>query len=206
MSEILEKTLAIIKPDAVQYATEIEEIMQQEGFTILQKRNLQLSPEQASEFYEEHFGKAFFHDLITYMTSGPIMVYSLARDDAIAQWRKLIGPTNTSVAQEEAPESLRAKYGTDDGKNGFHGSDSPTSADRELKYFFPGTINEPVMTGQAAKDYLAETVNPTLLKGLTQLCKNKPSDPIIWLADWLLMNNPNKPLTEECQPQSDAGE
>jgi hypothetical protein len=58
-------------------------------------------------------------------------------------------------------------------------------------------ILEPLLTGEAVTDYLAESVNPTLLEGLAQLCKVKPADPVVWLADWLLMNNPNKPRTDE---------
>lgn len=58
-------------------------------------------------------------------------------------------------------------------------------------------ILEPLLTGEAVTDYLAQSVNPTLLEGLAQLCKVKPTDPVVWLADWLLMNNPNKPKTDE---------
>jgi hypothetical protein len=58
-------------------------------------------------------------------------------------------------------------------------------------------ILEPLLTGEAVTDYLAESVNPTLLEGLGQLCKVKPADPVVWLADWLLMNNPNKPRTDD---------
>ena len=75
--------------------------------------------------------------------------------------------------------SLRAIYGTDDQRNALHGSDSFSSAQREIRFFFPDSIVEPVATGQAAKDYLSKTVNPTLLKGLTQLCKEKPADPVV---------------------------
>jgi len=68
-----------------------------------------------------------------------------------------------------------------------------SSSQREIRFFFPDCIVEPVATGQAAKDYLSKSVNPTLLKGLTDLAKKKPEDPVLWLADWLLENNPNKP-------------
>ncbi len=79
----VERTLAIIKPDAVSKASEIEEIILRAGFTILQKRRVHLTPEQASEFYAEHYGKMFFPSLVAFMSSGPIVVYSLGREHAI---------------------------------------------------------------------------------------------------------------------------
>lgn len=201
MSELNERTLAVIKPDAEKFSKEVEQLVKDEGFAILQQRRVLLTPEQASDFYEEHLDKPFFLDLIAYMTSGPVVAYALSKPNAVQEWRTMIGPTNVSVAKAEAPDSLRARFGTDDNRNGFHGSDSLESSEREIRFFFPSAIVEPVMSGQAAKDYLALTVNPTLLKGLTQLCKHKPADPIIWLADWLLVNNPNKPVVEDFSPQ-----
>jgi len=127
------------------------------------------------------------------MSSGPIIVLMIAKDQAISYWRELIGPTNTIKARQTHPECLRALYGTDDQRNALHGSDSFSSSQREIRFFFPDCIVEPVATGQAAKDYLSKSVNPTLLKGLTDLAKKKPEDPVLWLADWLLENNPNKP-------------
>ncbi|XP_013390058.1 nucleoside diphosphate kinase homolog 5 [Lingula anatina] len=189
----VEKTLAIIKPDAIHKCDEIEDIILRSGFCILQKRRVHLTPEQASDFYAEHYGKLFFPSLVAYMSSGPIIVLVLSRDNAISYWRELVGPTNTLKARETHPDSLRAIYGTDDQRNALHGSDSFSNAAREIRFFFSDSIVEPVAVGQAAKDYLARTVNPTLLRGLTQLCKEKPSDPVVWLADWLLQNNPNKP-------------
>lgn len=193
----VERTLAIIKPDALGKAEEIEDIILRSGFSILQKRRVQLTPEQASDFYAEHFGKLFFPSLVAYMSSGPIITLVLARDKAISYWRELIGPTNALKARETHPDCLRAIYGTDDQRNGLHGSDSYSSAEREIRFFFPDSIVEPIPVGEAARDYLAKTVNPTLMKGLTELCKKKPEDPVIWLADWLLSNNPNKPKVKE---------
>jgi len=189
----VERTLAIIKPDALHKAEEIEDIILRSGFAILQKRRVHLTPEQASDFYAEHYGKLFFPSLVAYMSSGPIIVLMIAKDQAISYWRELIGPTNTIKARQTHPECLRAVYGTDDQRNALHGSDGFGSSQREIRFFFPDCIVEPVATGQAAKDYLSKTVNPTLLKGLTDLAKKKPEDPVLWLADWLLENNPNKP-------------
>ncbi|PAA85954.1 hypothetical protein BOX15_Mlig014025g2 [Macrostomum lignano] len=189
----VERTLAVIKPDAVHHADEIEDVITRSGFSVLQKRKVQLTPEQSSEFYAEHFGKMFFPSLITYMSSGPVVALVLAKDQAISSWRELIGPTNSLIAKQTHPDCLRAKYGTDDQQNALHGSDSFTTAEKEIRFFFPDSIVEPIPIGEAAKSYLARTVNPTVLKGLTELCKKKPNDPITWLANWLLENNPNKP-------------
>ncbi|CAD5120997.1 DgyrCDS9541 [Dimorphilus gyrociliatus] len=193
----VERTLAIIKPDATEKEEEIKDIVLRSGFTILQRRKVHLTPEQASEFYAEHYGKLFFPSLIAYMSSGPIVAVALSKDKAISHWRQLLGPTSTFKARDTNPDSLRAIYGTDDQRNALHGSDSYSNAEREIRFFFPDSVVEPVPVGQAARDYLKRQVNPTLLKGLTELCKNKPQDPVIWLADWLLENNPNKPSIKD---------
>jgi len=197
MSITVEKTLCMIKPDAVSRAAEIEEHILNANFTITNKRWVYLKPEHCSEFYNEHSSKIFFPSLVAFMSSGPIIAMELAKEDAIKSWRELMGQTNSHKARELSPGSIRALYGTDEQRNAVHGSDSPTSAERELRFFFSEGISEPVPHGQKARDYLDANVNPTLLKGLTELCKQKPADPMIWLADWLLANNPYKPKLEK---------
>ena len=115
------------------------------------------------------------------MRSGPCVVMVLSRDKAINLWRELIGPTKTSEARAQAPSSLRALYGTTDTQNGLHGSDSQLSAAREIRFFFPDSVVEPIKSGEEAKEYLAQNVNPTLLKGLTELAKQKPENPKVKL-------------------------
>ena len=105
--------------------------------SLLQQRRLRLSPEQAADFYAEHYGKMFFPSLIAYMHSNDILILVLAKLDAVAEWRRIIGPTDARRAKEEAPESLRAIYGHDQTRNALHGSDSTFSAEREIKYMFP---------------------------------------------------------------------
>ncbi|KAM3848064.1 nucleoside diphosphate kinase homolog 5 isoform 1-T2 [Vipera latastei] len=189
----VERTLAIIKPDIINKEVEIEDIILRSGFTIVQKRKLQLSPEQCSNFYVEQYGKMFFPNLTAYMSSGPLVAMVLARQKAISYWKELLGPSSTIVAKETHPDSLRAIYGTDDLRNGLHGSANFSSAEREIRFMFPEVLIEPIPAKQAAKDYLNLYVIPTLLKGLTALSKKKPADPFIWLADWLIENNPNTP-------------
>lgn len=194
----LEKTYGMIKPDAVR-AGKVDAILkaaEHAGFIVVKTQQQQLTPERAGEFYAEHKGKPFYDNLVGFMSSGPIVACCLAKTNAIADWRELMGPTNTFKAQEEAPDSLRARFGTDGTMNATHGSDSPASAMRELKFFFPNIILDPVPEGAAAREYIKENLTPTLVKGLAALCKAKPSasklEAVQWLADWLLANNPNK--------------
>ncbi|CAF0852420.1 unnamed protein product [Adineta steineri] len=189
----VERTLALIKPDAVNKAIDIETVILNQGFTILQKRRVILTAEQCSDFYSEHYGKKFFPSLVAFMTSAPLVAMVLAKENAIQQWRELIGPTNSDVAKETNPDSIRALFGTNEQKNAVHGSDSAVSAEREIRFFFPNCIVEPIPVGQPAKDYLEQNVNKTLMKALTALCKEKPKDPVLWLADKLMEINPYKP-------------
>ncbi|KFP72461.1 Nucleoside diphosphate kinase 5, partial [Acanthisitta chloris] len=192
----VERTLALIKPDVIDKEEEIEDLILRSGFLIVQKRKLHLSPEQCSNFYADQFGKVFFPNLTAYMSSGPIVALVLARHCAVSYWKELLGPSNSIRAQRTHPHSLRALYGTDKLRNALHGSHSIASAEREIKFMFPEVIPQPVPTGQSARDYLNLHVKPTLLAGLTALCREKPADPMIWLADWLIKHNPNKPRVQ----------
>ncbi|XP_051505301.1 nucleoside diphosphate kinase homolog 5-like isoform X2 [Myxocyprinus asiaticus] len=189
----VERTLALIKPDAIHKADEVEDIILRCGFTILQKRKLHLSPEQCSDFYIEHYGKLFFPHLTAFMSSGPVVALALARHQAIATWKSIMGPVSSIKARETHPDCLRARFGTCDLRNAVHGSESSFAAEREIRFIFPNSVIEPIPMGDTTKDYLSRYVSPTLLNGLTELCKRKPADPYTWLADWLLNNNPNKP-------------
>jgi nucleoside-diphosphate kinase len=177
----VQKTLAIIKPDAIDRAEEIIEDIKQHKFAIVQQRCIRLSPEQAADFYAEHYGKMFFPSLVAFMSSREIMVLVLAKPDAISSWRDLIGQTDARRAKEEQPNCLRAKYGHDNTKNGLHGSDSVYSAEREIKFMFIDRcgVLEPVKRSDNMRDYLEKNINPTLIKGLTELSKQKPEDPLV---------------------------
>uniref|UniRef100_A0A2P2I632 Nucleoside diphosphate kinase homolog 5 n=1 Tax=Hirondellea gigas TaxID=1518452 RepID=A0A2P2I632_9CRUS len=193
-STAIQRTLALIKPDAVNRATEIEKTIGEEGFTIVERRTVKLNKSEAEQFYEEHTGKPFFESLIEYMTAGEVLAFILSREEAVAHWRKVLGPTKVSVARQDAPSSLRARFGDpdNDSHNGTHGSDAVASAQREIKFFFPDLTLDAALTGEGAKEYLSHAVSPLLVRGLTELCRERPEEPITWLADWLLTNNPNK--------------
>ena len=131
----MEKTFAIIKPDAVAAGNsgKIIDRIEQEGFKIISMKKIRLSKEQAEGFYAVHKEKPFFNDLTDFMSSGPCIVMALEKDNAILDWRKLMGATNPADAEEG---SLRKLYGKNIDNNATHGSDAPETAAIELKYFF----------------------------------------------------------------------
>jgi nucleoside-diphosphate kinase len=131
----MEKTLMIIKPDAVagRHIGEIVSRVENEGFQITGMRFLRLSTVQAEEFYEIHRERPFFRDLVRYMTSGPVVVGRLERNGAVEHWRKVIGATDPTKA---TPGTIRNLYGTNIEANAVHGSDSPENGERETRFFF----------------------------------------------------------------------
>jgi len=132
-----ERTFGIIKPDAVakNAVGGIVDMIEQAGFKIVGLRYTRLSPGEAQGFYAVHKERPFFASLVAFMTSGPVVVMALEREDAIKRYRDLMGPTDSKKA---AAGTIRGKYGTDIEKNAVHGSDGPETAKFELGYFFPG--------------------------------------------------------------------
>jgi nucleoside-diphosphate kinase len=131
----VERTFAIIKPDAVQHkvAGQILSRIEETGLEIVAMKKLQLSEERARGFYAVHKERPFFNDLVGFMTSGPVVALVLEGEGAIKQWRDLMGPTNS----KEAPAgTLRGDFGTDLEQNATHGSDAPETARLEISYFF----------------------------------------------------------------------
>lgn len=131
-----EKTLGLVKPDAIQHLGKIVHAVQQAGFKLGAMKMCRLSKAEAEAFYAEHRGRPFFEKLTAFMSSGRVLAMELVAPGAIAKWRNLIGPTDSNQARAQAPSSLRAHFGTDTTYNATHGSDSPASAARELGFFF----------------------------------------------------------------------
>ncbi|PVD23593.1 hypothetical protein C0Q70_16865 [Pomacea canaliculata] len=107
------------------------------GFYFVKSKHLQMSRERAEQFYEEHKGKFFLNRLVNFMSSGPIWTHVLAREDAIAEWRRIMGPTKVLKTIYEAPHTIRGQYGLTDTRNCAHGSDSEATAQKEIQFFFP---------------------------------------------------------------------
>ncbi|XP_059477660.1 nucleoside diphosphate kinase 6 [Neocloeon triangulifer] len=136
-------TLAIVKPHVVKAPHALQGVRQaieENGFKVLATRKVQLSEKEASEFYSEHKGRFFYNRLVNFMISGPIEVQVLAKEDAIKEWRRLLGPTKVFRAIFSEPDSLRGRFGLTDTRNALHGSDSEESAAKEIKFFFPDAI------------------------------------------------------------------
>ena len=133
----IERTLAIIKPDAVENrdAGKILARIEEEGFTIVAMRMIRMTRKEAEGFYAVHRERPFFGDLTAYMSSGPAVVMVLEKDDAIGTWRKVMGATNPTEAAEG---TIRKRFGESIERNATHGSDAPETAAFETGYFFSG--------------------------------------------------------------------
>ena len=131
----IERTLFIVKPDAIarNLAGRILAHVEAEGFRLAEARLTQLTREQCQEFYSEHVGKGFFNELVDFMTSGSVLLTCLEREDAVATLRRVIGATDPAQA---ADGTIRKLYAESKGRNSVHASDSPASAEREVKLFF----------------------------------------------------------------------
>ena len=131
----LEQTLSIIKPDAVErnLDQEIKNIFLSNEFKIVKEKKIQLEKSDAEKFYKVHETKPFYNDLCAYLSSGPIVVMILEKENAVLANRELMGATNPKEAKED---TIRKKYGISIDKNSVHGSDSPENAKIEIGFFF----------------------------------------------------------------------
>ena len=131
----LELTLSIIKPDAVERKLdeEIKNMFRNKGFNILKEKKIQVSKTEAEQFYKVHQAKPFYNDLCAYLSSGPILVMILEKENAVLANRELMGATNPENAEEG---TIRKKYGISIDKNSVHGSDSVENAKIEIDFFF----------------------------------------------------------------------
>ena len=131
----IERTLSIIKPDAVERKldNEIKDMFKNSGFTIVKEKKIQLAKSEAEQFYKVHETKPFYNELCAYLSSGPIVVMILEKDNAVLDNRKLMGATNPKDAEEE---TIRKKFGISIDKNSVHGSDSVENGKIEIDFFF----------------------------------------------------------------------
>ena len=131
----IEKTLSIIKPDAVErnLDNEIKQMFIKNGFNIFKEKKIQIEKSEAEKFYKVHETKPFYNDLCAYLSSGPIVAMILEKENAVVDNRKLMGATNPKDAEEG---TIRKKYGISIDKNSVHGSDSVENAKIEIDFFF----------------------------------------------------------------------
>ena len=132
---MIEQTLSIIKPDAVErnLVSEIKSFFKKNNLIISKTKKVKITKEEALEFYKEHQTKPFYNDLCNYLSSGPIVVMVLEGEDAISKNRKIMGATDPSKAEDG---SIRKMYGISIDKNSVHGSDSSENAKNEIVFFF----------------------------------------------------------------------
>ena len=135
MNNKIEQTLSIIKPDAVErnLENEIKEMFKLKGFNIVREKKIRIEKAEAEKFYKVHETKPFYNDLCEYLSSGPIVVIILERENAVLNNRELMGATNPKDAKEG---TIRKKYGISIDKNSVHGSDSLENAKIEIEFFF----------------------------------------------------------------------
>ena len=131
----IEQTLSIIKPDAVErnLDNEIKEFFKKNNFVIVKEKKIQIEKEEAEKFYKVHETKPFYNELCSYLSSGPIVVMILEKENAVLANRELMGATNPSEAKDG---TIRNKYGISIDKNSVHGSDSVENAKIEIDFFF----------------------------------------------------------------------
>ncbi len=135
---MIEQTFAMIKPDAVAagYTGDIINMIEKAGFQIIRLIKVQLNTEITQHFYDVHKERPFFGELVEFIVSGPVVLMALEKENAVADWRKLMGATNPA---EAAQGTVRALYAKSIGENAVHGSDSVENAQRELSMFFANT-------------------------------------------------------------------
>ena len=131
-----QRTLCIIKPDAVKknVAGSILQMILDSGFKVKGMKLVQLSEAQAGKFYEVHKERPFYKDLVSFMTSGPVIPIALEKEEGILAWRTLIGATDPAEAEEG---TIRKKFAASKGENAVHGSDSEENGKLEISFFFP---------------------------------------------------------------------
>ena len=131
----IEQTLSIIKPDAVErnLDNEIKEMFKNKGFKIIKEKKIQIEKSEAEKFYKVHETKPFYSDLCAYLSSGPIVVMILEKENSVLANRELMGSTNPKDAEDG---TIRKKYGISIDKNSVHGSDSVENAKTEIEFFF----------------------------------------------------------------------
>ncbi len=131
----MEKTFAIIKPNSVKknQIGKIISMMEEDGLKVVAARMSSLSKSDAEGFYAEHKARPFFNSLVSFMTSGPVLLMTLEGENAVEKYRKLMGATDPAKA---APQTIRKLFADSLEANSVHGSDSPQSAQREIQYFF----------------------------------------------------------------------
>jgi len=222
----MQRTLCIVKPDAIANLLAIKNEIDAAGFTVLKEKQTTLTEERAKEFYRDSVDKPSFSAIVKEATAGPCCAMVLCRLEAVSVWKQLMGEESVKEARKNSPGSIRARFGRDGQRNAVHGSDSLKAAALEIRFFFPEMSADPIPDDNEVRDFLfrksavsamdlktlsdAEATNfqadPTLQQllsnGLVGLCQVKPKGlgAAQWLSSWLEENNPNGPKVHAFSP------
>uniref|UniRef100_A0A8B9DI95 NME/NM23 family member 8 n=1 Tax=Anser cygnoides TaxID=8845 RepID=A0A8B9DI95_ANSCY len=181
--------------DSVFYS--IIQRIKDDGFEIAMQKEINLSEEQAREFYKEHENEDYFPFLLEQMTNGPTLVLALTRENAVAHWRNLLGPKTIEEAKKENPNSLRAQYAVDNIPiNQLHGSSSPNDAQKELEFFFPQEHTLALIKPDAAKKHKDDIMQKVKDAGFT-ISKIKEEALTREMATKFYKDHEGKPFFEE---------
>jgi len=223
----VQRTLCIVKPDAIANLMAIRTEIGSAGFTILKEKQTTLTEERAKEFYRDLAEEPSFSAIVKEASSGPCCAMVLCRLEAVSVWKQLMGDESVKEARKQSPGSLRARFGRDGQRNAVHGSDSVKAAALEIRFFFPEMSADPLPDDNEVRDFLfrksavsamdlktlsdAEATNfqadPTLQQllssGLVGLCQTKPHGlkAAEWLSSWLEVNNPNTKVHDFFPPE-----
>jgi nucleoside diphosphate kinase/adenylate kinase family enzyme len=220
-----QQTLLIVKPDAMDKLGDIIAKVGEANFTVLEKKVLQLSEVRATAFFESEKGKVNFPSMIRHMTSGPLCALVVARTSAVSTLQQLCGPEAPRDAKATQPKSLRAVFGRDLQRNAVYCSNGAKEAQKDIAFIFPHITQNPLPDREETQDFLLRKsvaakssltevkpgtgfdIEPSLLqfvsKGLVSLCQTRPHgeldnlEALSYLSDWLVSNNPNKPVVAE---------
>ncbi|CAE7312691.1 AK1 [Symbiodinium sp. CCMP2592] len=213
----LERTLCIVKPDAIANLVAIKTEIEAAGFTVLKEKQTTLSEERAKEFYRSSKSDPSFAAVVKESCSGPCCAMVLCRVEAVTVLKQLMGNASVKEAKKSRPGSLRARFGRDGQRNAVHGSESLKDAVQEIRFFFPEMGVDPLPDDNEVRDFifrksarasmdlqtlsdaqatdfeLDPTMQQLISNGLIGLCKVKPQGlaAVKWLANWLSENNPN---------------
>ncbi|NWI97658.1 NDK7 kinase, partial [Pitta sordida] len=132
-----ERTLALIKPDAIRKIGELIDVIINAGLTITKAKMMLLSRKEAADFYTDHRTKPYYHELLQFIMSGPVLAMEILGDDAVSKWKAIVGPANPTATETDTLDSIRDNFGHGGLQNAAHGPDSVASAAKELELFFP---------------------------------------------------------------------
>ncbi|KAJ3297418.1 NME NM23 member 5 [Rhizoclosmatium sp. JEL0117] len=196
---VTEQTVFLIRPEALHCENHIVHALKQDGFKILDRKHLAISPEQAqAQFTATAVDPNDLDALDGYVgnltgAAGSAVVLLLSRFNALDSIKSLMGPLDLLEAKDFAPTSLRAKFAVSSQKCAVEATETFEATEASLRIFFPDRLRTTLPSVEESKMLLEEALYPVLTQGLTMLCKEKPANPTVWLGKWLVDHNPNRP-------------